>query len=308
MKNKDKNKEIKKEDERLRSARRINYDTVKHLIHYSPFQTKMRALRKRFGMPRLNRSEDEIKHKTKHGLAIELAVKIPPLTDPEKKRLIRSNYFQADPSSKWLNSLDESGRKELEEELLKIIQEFGLPNSGEWQEWLIFYLLYRGKNMPIPEYNYDLTTTEAGAGLTTGEKRSLSKFAEMNKKEFKNDPKLLKLLTQAYAKALKTKNPFRRLKDVDRDIKIVKDMKNRIMPKTVVKYDKYLEDVKKQHGEKEFERAKKLNPNMIIKKVMKHTSKEIAKKHLGSSKKHPSARKITERFKKRQKERFSQEK
>ena len=82
-------------------------------------------------------------------------------------------------------------------------------------------------------------------------------------------------------------------------------MKRRIK-KTYQRPNRYLEEVKKQYGEKEFERVKRLNPQLIEKEIIKYTSKEIAKKIFGTPKKEALVRQIYSRLRKERKKRFGE--
>jgi len=92
-------------------------------------------------------------------------------------------------------------------------------------------------------------------------------------------------------------------KDLKRNIEILYEATTIKRPTKKERYDGYLKYIEKEFKKgkitlKEFKRIKRLNPSLITTTRDGKTSKDVAKKFLGSSKKDARIRKIVSRLKK----------
>ena len=153
----------------------------------------------------------------------------------------------------------------------------------------------------LPSTNFSLSLNpEARKG--TAKWVEIRAYTRLTEEEIRNAMIILREFQKHYLPPQLTED-IRKHQDIDKAIAIEKEMRRRIK-KTYQKPDWYLQQVRKKYGEEEFERVKKLNPTRIEKEIIKYTSKEIAKKFFGSSKKAGLVRQIYSRLQKERVKRF----
>lgn len=258
-------------------AVKINSDNIKLLTHYPPFIKRVTLLRKKFPVPKLSFQKDRIKTKN------------PPLTRIKPKNLSASSCdFRPDPQSKWFNSLPTREQIKLEKEIDLLLKAFNLPITFDWRAWLTFYLLYNDENLYRPLYNFEPLIPSPRAPLTTDEKRVLRQVIKFRKRgdfSLDNETNLLSAIQREYARALKTKNKLKSLKNIGVALKDIKLRKK----KGEIYKDDSADD------------SYRISPLDLIGRIWEEVE-DISEK--ADRKRYQCLRKIRERFKKTQMERF----
>ncbi len=166
------------------------------------------------------------------------------------------------------------------------------------------YILYN--KVDAPKYNFDISVGPDVKGARSNKWIAVKAYSPLSKEEIRIAMKQLLKLQKEFL-PIEVNLDIRPKVDIDMAIEIEKKMRQRYK-KTIESPDLYLDLVKKQYGEKEFEKTKKLNPERIEKKILQYTSKEISKEIFGTEKKHELVRKICSRLQQSRRKLFEQPK
>lgn len=162
------------------------------------------------------------------------------------------------------------------------------------------YLLL--SKIDAPKINFDVSLGPDPKGFRHDKWISIKAYAPLSKEEIRQATKKLRELQIEFLPP-KTTLDLRPKMDIDLAIKIEQEMIKRIK-KIEKRPNSYLQIVRKQYGEKEYERTKKLNPNYIETVIIKYTSIEIAEKLFKNKDKANSVRKTYSLLQKRRKQLF----
>lgn len=161
---------------------------------------------------------------------------------------------------------------------------------------------YNVINIPMAQMN------EKGEVIKYSEAVCLLTHARLSTKEEKEAIKDLRLEQKLYLDPKLTKQ-VRRKKNIERDIKTEEGMAKRTGRRTEEVLTGYVAIAQKQHdkgliSDKELKKAKLNNSHEIERVKVVNTSREVAKKVLGSKKQSDNARQIAHRISKKRREMF----
>ena len=162
------------------------------------------------------------------------------------------------------------------------------------------YLLL--SKIDAPKINFDVSLGPDPKGFRHDKWVSIKAYAPLSKEEIRQATKKLRELQIEFLPP-KTTLDLRPKMDIDLAIKIEQEMIKR-MKKIEEKPNSYLQAVRKQYGEKEYEKAKKLTPHYMETIIVKYTSIEIAEKLLKDKNKDYLVRKTYSLLQKRRKQLF----
>ena len=281
-----------------------NLDTIKLLVSWDKFQTDTLQLRKDFSIPPKGflHTKDLKKWDEKLCRDSDTFWETEDYKNKRKKLLLlrKKDYRQFLIEQNLINK--EVPINKFNQSIKNLIKKYNLPyiflNA-------IKSYIYHNKISTIfpPCTNFSLCLDpEARKGSARWVEIRI--YSQLTEREIRNAINDLRGFQKHYLPPLLTKDT-RKHHGIDKAIAIEKEMKRRIK-KTYQRPNRYLEEVKKQYGEKEFERVKRLNPQLIEKEIIKYTSKEIAKKIFGTPKKEALVRQIYSRLRKERKKRFGE--
>jgi len=170
-------------------------------------------------------------------------------------------------------------------------------NFLHYIEHYIFY-----SETDAPKFNFDVSLGPDRKGLRSDKWVSIKAYAPLTKEEIRQATKRLRKLQLEFLPPKVTLD-LRPKIDIDLAIKIEQEMRKR-KREYVENPGQYLSIVRKQAGEKEYERVKRDYGYKVEKALEQYTSREIAEKFLGDAKKAPLVRKIHSSLQKKRKQLF----
>jgi hypothetical protein len=281
-----------------------NLDTMKLLTSWDKFQVDVGKIREDFSIPLEGFSSGEEAKNWDKNLcqSSDDFWETKYYRDKRKELLLlkEKDYRQFIIEQKFVN--DEVPINKFNQSIESLVIKYHLPYN--FLSTIRIYVCY-GKitSMFLPATNFSLSFDPSGR-KGTAKWVEIKTYAQLTEKEIRDAVKFLRHMQKHYLPPTLTKD-VRIHQDIDRAIKIEKEMKQRIK-KIVEKPDWYLGLVKKQHGEKKFEEVKKNNLWRVEKELVKYTSKEISNKFFGTPKKADLVRQIYSRLQKERKKRFGE--
>jgi hypothetical protein len=279
-----------------------NLDTMKLLISWNKFRVDVLQLRKDFSIPLEGFSNSEELKKWDEKLCQNSDDFWE--TKYYKNRIKKLLLLRKKDHRQFLIEQENINKEvpinKFNQSIKDLLKKYSLPYN--FLDTIRMYI-YHNKIMPVflPDTNFSLSLDPEGR-KGTARWIEIRTYARLTEKEIRDAMSSLRELQKHYLPFMLTKD-IRKHQDIDRAINIEREMEQR-RRKTYQTPDWYLQQVRKAYGEKEFERVKKLDPTRIEKEIIKYTSKEIAKKILGSAKRGNLVRQIYSRLQKEREKRF----
>ncbi len=296
-----KNKKLKMKIHTISTGSK-NLDTMKLLVSWDKFRGDVSQLREKYSIPLKGfpNSNEFKKWDKKLCRASDAFWETKDYRNKRKKLLLlrEKDYRQFLVEQDLINK--EVPINKFNQSIKDLLNEYNPPYN--FLDALRMYIYYNKISMIfLPSTNFSLSLNpEARKG--TAKWVEIRAYTRLTEEEIRNAMIILREFQKHYLPPQLTED-IRKHQDIDKAIAIEKEMRRRIK-KTYQKPDWYLQQVRKKYGEEEFERVKKLNPTRIEKEIIKYTSKEIAKKFFGSSKKAGLVRQIYSRLQKERVKRF----
>lgn len=294
-------KKTKNSSKSMNKVANKNLDAIKLLVSWDKFQNDINQIRKEFGIHSdgfVSDSESEIwQNKLLKESDVFLESEYYKKTRKKLQLLRKKDYGTFLSIQESLNS--KMPLNKFNGCLKRMVKKYNLPyNFLGFIETYIYYNKISSTSLPV--YNFEISIDPEGR-KNSAKWISIKAYAVLSEKEIRIAIKDLRNLQKHYLPLPITQN-IKIKKDIDKEIVIEKEM-NRRINKAIEKPDSYLKEVRKQYGEKEYKRVKKLNSNKV-EIIEKYTSSEIAKQFFGSRKKSASVRKIYSRIQKEREKRF----